>query len=64
MMMMRCGIMQKTLSDVFLMISELSIQKKSVRLHLYGPKLDVNVKPAIGNEYTLSTCQLDFCAPG
>lgn len=23
----------------------------------YGPKLDVNVKPAIGNEYTLSTCQ-------
>ena len=29
----------------------------------YGPKLDVNVKPAIGNEYTLSTCQLDFCLP-
>ena len=30
---------------------------------LYGPKLDVNVKPAVGNEYTLSTCQLDFCLP-
>ena len=29
----------------------------------YGPKLDVNVKPAVGNEYTLSTCQLDFCLP-
>ena len=29
----------------------------------YGPKLDVNVKPAIGNEITLSTCQLDFCLP-
>ena len=29
----------------------------------YGPKLDVNVKPAIGAEYTLSTCQLDFCLP-
>ena len=29
----------------------------------YGPKLDVNVKPAVGVEYTLSTCQLDFCLP-
>ena len=29
----------------------------------YGPKLDVNVKPAVGAEYTLSTCQLDLCLP-
>ena len=29
----------------------------------YGPKLDVQVKPAVGVEYTLSTCQLDFCLP-
>ena len=29
----------------------------------YGPKLDVNVKPAVGAEYTLSTCQLAFCLP-
>ena len=29
----------------------------------YGPKLDVQVKPAIGNEFTLSTCQIDFCLP-
>ena len=29
----------------------------------YGPKLDVNVRPSVGNEYTLSTCQLDFCLP-
>ena len=29
----------------------------------YGPKLDVNVRPAVGNEITLSTCQLDFCLP-
>ena len=29
----------------------------------YGPKLDVNVRPVIGAEYTLSTCQLDFCLP-
>ena len=29
----------------------------------YGPTLDVNVIPAVGAEYTLSTCQLDFCLP-
>ena len=29
----------------------------------YGPKLDVQVKPAVGNEYTISTCQIDFCLP-
>ena len=29
----------------------------------YGPKLDVNVKPAVGPEVTLSTCQLDFLLP-
>ena len=29
----------------------------------YGPKLDVQVKPAVGNEITLSTCQIDFCLP-
>ena len=29
----------------------------------YGPKLDVQVQPAVGNEVTLSTCQLDFCLP-
>ena len=29
----------------------------------YGPKLDVQVKPAVGNEFTLSTCQIDFCLP-
>ena len=29
----------------------------------YGPKLDVQVKSAIGHEFTLSTCQLDFLLP-
>ena len=29
----------------------------------YGPKLDVAVKPAVGPEVTLSTCQLDFLLP-
>lgn len=29
----------------------------------YGPKLDVEVKPAVGPEVSLSTCQLDFLLP-
>ncbi|MEG0977392.1 MAG: threonine--tRNA ligase [Bacilli bacterium] len=29
----------------------------------YGPKLDVEVRTAIGHEITLSTCQLDFLLP-
>lgn len=29
----------------------------------YGPKLDVEVKPAVGPDVTLSTCQLDFLLP-
>ena len=29
----------------------------------YGPKLDVQVRPAVGNELSLSTCQIDFCLP-
>ena len=29
----------------------------------YGPKLDVQVKSAIGHDVTLSTCQLDFLLP-
>ena len=29
----------------------------------YGPKLDVQVSPAVGNPITISTCQIDFCLP-
>ena len=29
----------------------------------YGPKLDVQIKTAIGHDLTLSTCQLDFLLP-
>ena len=29
----------------------------------YGPKLDIQVKTALGNEETLSTIQLDFLLP-
>ena len=37
--------------------------EKTGEAAFYGPKLDVQVRPAVGNEYTLSTCQLDFCLP-
>ena len=46
-------------------LDELNIQytEEIGEAAFYGPKLDVNVKPAVGAEYTLSTCQLDFCLP-
>lgn len=46
-------------------LKELNIQftEEIGEAAFYGPKLDVNVKPAVGAEYTLSTCQLDFCLP-
>ena len=46
-------------------LDELGIDyvEKTGEAAFYGPKLDVQVQPAVGNEYTLSTCQLDFCLP-
>ena len=46
-------------------LTELGIQftEEIGEAAFYGPKLDVNVKTAVGAEYTLSTCQLDFCLP-
>ena len=46
-------------------LTELGIQftEEIGEAAFYGPKLDVNVKPAVGAAYTLSTCQLDFCLP-
>ena len=29
----------------------------------YGPKLDVQIKTALGHDITVSTCQLDFLLP-
>ena len=29
----------------------------------YGPKLDVQLKSAVGHDVTVSTCQLDFLLP-
>ncbi len=38
-------------------------EEKEGEAAFYGPKLDVEVKPAVGPEVTLSTCQLDFLLP-
>ncbi|MBQ9032948.1 MAG: threonine--tRNA ligase [Parasporobacterium sp.] len=53
---------ESALRDV---LTELGIQftEEIGEAAFYGPKLDVNVQPAVGAEYTLSTCQLDFCLP-
>ncbi len=50
--------LRKVLDDIGIPYTE-----KIGEAAFYGPKLDVQVKPAVGNEYTLSTCQLDFCLP-
>ena len=42
---------------------KLPYEEKIGEAAFYGPKLDVQVKPAVGNEITLSTCQIDFCLP-
>ncbi len=46
-------------------LNDLGIEyvEKTGEAAFYGPKLDVQVKPAVGNEVTISTCQLDFCLP-
>ena len=46
-------------------LNELGIDyvEKEGEAAFYGPKLDVQVRPAIGNDITISTCQLDFCLP-
>lgn len=41
----------------------LEYEEKIGEAAFYGPKLDVQFKPAVGNEITISTCQLDFCLP-
>ncbi len=55
----------KAENELRLVMNELGISytEEIGEAAFYGPKLDVNVKPAVGNEITLSTCQLDFCLP-
>ena len=53
---------ESTLRDV---LNELGVEYFEAvgEAAFYGPKLDVEVKPAVGPEVTLSTCQLDFLLP-
>lgn len=55
----------KAENELRLVLNELGIEytEEIGEAAFYGPKLDVNVRPAVGNEITLSTCQLDFCLP-
>ena len=57
--------MDKAENELREVLNELDIEytEEIGEAAFYGPKLDVNVRPAVGNEYTLSTCQLDFCLP-
>lgn len=50
--------LRKILDDI-----GLPYEEKIGEAAFYGPKLDVQLKPAVGNEFTLSTCQIDFCLP-
>ena len=50
--------LRKILDDI-----GIEYEEKIGEAAFYGPKLDVQVKPAVGNEFTLSTCQIDFCLP-
>lgn len=52
------NMLRKVLDDI-----GIDYVEKTGEAAFYGPKLDVQVKPAVGNEITLSTCQLDFCLP-
>ena len=52
------NILRQVLNDM-----KLDYVEKVGEAAFYGPKLDVQVKPAVGNEITMSTCQLDFCLP-
>ncbi len=52
------SMLRKVLNDI-----GIEYEEKIGEAAFYGPKLDVQVKPAVGNEITLSTCQLDFCLP-
>ncbi len=52
------GMLRKVLTDL-----KLDFYEAKGEAAFYGPKLDVQVKSAIGHDVTLSTCQLDFLLP-
>ena len=43
--------------------SKLNFYEAEGEAAFYGPKLDVQIKTAIGHDITISTCQLDFLLP-
>ena len=61
-MMMRCGKKQAMLKAAMDEL-ELDYFEAEGEAAFYGPKLDVQVKTALGMEETLSTIQLDFLLP-
>ncbi len=52
------GMLRKVLINL-----EIDFYEAEDEAAFYGPKLDVQVKSAIGHDVTLSTCQLDFLLP-
>ena len=56
---------EKAESELRKVLTELGIEfyEAPGEAAFYGPKLDVQIKSAIGHDVTLSTCQLDFLLP-
>ena len=56
---------EKAESELRKVLTELGIDfyEATGEAAFYGPKLDVQIKSAIGHDVTLSTCQLDFLLP-
>ena len=56
---------EKAESELRKVLTELGIDfyEAEGEAAFYGPKLDVQIKSAIGHDVTLSTCQLDFLLP-
>ena len=52
------NMLRKVLTDL-----KLDFYEAEDEAAFYGPKLDVQIKSAIGHDVTLSTCQLDFLLP-
>lgn len=56
---------EKAESELRKVLQELNIDfyEANGEAAFYGPKLDVQIKTALGHDITLSTCQLDFLLP-
>lgn len=56
---------EKTAQSIRQAMDELGFpyEEEAGEAAFYGPKIDFIIKSALGTEYTISTCQLDFMAP-